>query len=425
MSRYLFTSESVTEGHPDKVSDAVSDAVLDAALAGDKYSRVACETLCKTGFVVIAGEITTKSSIDFGKVARNAIKDIGYTSSDMGFDADTCGILIAVEPQSPDISQGVTEGEGLFKEQGAGDQGLMFGYACDETPELMPAPIMYAHQLAKQLAAVRKKGQVDFLRPDGKSQVTVEYENDVPKRIETVVVSTQHSESVKHKTLKEAIMELVVKKTLPKHLLDKDTKYFINPTGRFVIGGPCGDAGLTGRKIIVDTYGGMGRHGGGAFSGKDPSKVDRSACYFARYVAKNVVAAGLAKRCEVQVAYAIGVAKPMGVYVHTFGTGKLDDETLAKYVADKFDFRPRALIEELDLLRPVYRATAAYGHFGRAEFSWEKTNRAKQLAADLGGSVIKGQGLNGHSNGNGKVEKDKSKKDKKKSKKDKRRAAEA
>jgi len=406
MSRYLFTSESVTEGHPDKVSDAVSDAVLDAALAGDKMSRVACETLCKTGFVVLAGEITTKATIDFGKVARNAIKDIGYTSSEMGFDADTCGILIAIEPQSPDISQGVTEGEGLFKEQGAGDQGLMFGYACDETPELMPAPIMYAHQLAKQLALVRKKNQVDFLRPDGKSQVTVEYENDVPKRIETVVVSTQHSESVKHKTLKEAVMELVVQKTLPKHLLDKNTKYFINPTGRFVIGGPCGDAGLTGRKIIVDTYGGMGRHGGGAFSGKDPSKVDRSACYFARYVAKNIVAAGLAKRCEVQVAYAIGVAKPMGVYVHTFGTGVLDDEKLAKYVAEKFDFRPRALIEELDLLRPVYRATAAYGHFGRPEFTWEKTSRAKELAADLGGSLLKGHGVgNGASNGNGKADK--------------------
>jgi S-adenosylmethionine synthetase len=400
MSRYLFTSESVTEGHPDKVSDAVSDAVLDAALAGDKRSRVACETLCKTGFVVLAGEITTKATIDFGKVARNAIKGIGYTSSEMGFDADTCGILIAVEPQSPDISQGVTEGEGLFKEQGAGDQGLMFGYACDETPELMPAPIMYAHQLAKQLAAVRKKNAVDFLRPDGKSQVTVEYENDIPKRIETVVVSTQHSESVKHKTLKEAVMELVVKKTLPKHLLDKNTKYFINPTGRFVIGGPCGDAGLTGRKIIVDTYGGMGRHGGGAFSGKDPSKVDRSACYYARFVAKNIVAAGLAKRCEVQVAYAIGVAKPMGVYVHTFGTGKLDDEKLAAYVAEKFDFRPRALIEELDLLRPIYSATAAYGHFGRAEFSWEKTSRSKQLAADLGGSALKSTS-NGNGNGNG------------------------
>jgi len=386
MSSYLFTSESVTEGHPDKVCDAISDAVLDAALAGDKYSRVACETLVKTGFVVIAGEITTKSTIDFGKIARKAIKDIGYTSSDIGFDADTCGILIAVEPQSPDISQGVTEGQGLHKDQGAGDQGLMFGYACDETPELMPAPIMYAHQLSKQLAAVRKKGAVDFLRPDGKSQVTVEYENDVPKRIETVVVSTQHGPEVKHKALKEAVMELVIKKALPKHLLDSKTKYFVNPTGRFVVGGPCGDAGLTGRKIIVDTYGGMGRHGGGAFSGKDPSKVDRSACYYARFVAKNIVAAGLAKKCEVQVAYAIGVAQPMGVYVQTFGTGKLPDETLAAYVMKNFDMRPRALIEELDLLRPVYQPTSSYGHFGRSEFTWEKTDRSKKLAADLLGS---------------------------------------
>jgi S-adenosylmethionine synthetase len=386
---YLFTSESVTEGHPDKVCDAVSDAVLDAALAGDKMSRVACETLCKTGFVVVAGEITTKSSIDFGKIARQVIKDIGYTDSSMGFDYETCGVLTAVEPQSPDISQGVTEGEGMFKEQGAGDQGLMFGYASDETPELMPAPITYAHALAKQLAAVRKAGKVDFLRPDGKSQVTVEYENDQPKRIETVVVSTQHSESVKHKTLKEAVMELVIKKSLPKHLLDSKTKYFINPTGRFVIGGPFGDAGLTGRKIIVDTYGGMGRHGGGAFSGKDPSKVDRSACYYARYVAKNIVAAGLARKCEVQVAYAIGVAQPMGVYVHTFGTGKVEDEKLAKYVSDNFDMRPRALIEELNLLRPIYRPTSSYGHFGRSEFSWEKTDRAAKLASDLLGVKLK------------------------------------
>ncbi|HEY1534409.1 MAG TPA: methionine adenosyltransferase [Polyangiaceae bacterium] len=392
MSSYLFTSESVTEGHPDKICDAVSDAVLDAALAGDKYSRVACETLVKTGFVVIAGEITTKSSIDFGKIARKAIKDIGYTSSDIGFDADTCGILIAVEPQSPDISQGVTEGQGLHKDQGAGDQGLMFGYACDETPELMPAPIMYAHQLSKQLAAVRKKGAVDFLRPDGKSQVTVEYENDVPKRIETVVVSTQHGPDVKHKALKEAVMELVIKKALPKHLLDSKTKYFVNPTGRFVVGGPCGDAGLTGRKIIVDTYGGMGRHGGGAFSGKDPSKVDRSACYYARFVAKNIVAAGLAKKCEVQVAYAIGVAQPMGVYVQTFGTGKIDDETLAAYVMKNFDMRPRALIEELDLLRPIYQPTSSYGHFGRSEFAWEKTDRSKKLAADLLGGSAKSNG---------------------------------
>ena len=386
---YLFTSESVTEGHPDKICDAVSDAVLDAALAGDPKSRVACETLCKTGFVVVAGEITTQASIDFGKIARRVIKDIGYTDSSMGFDYETCGVLTAVEPQSPDISQGVTEGEGLFKEQGAGDQGLMFGYATDETPELMPAPIMYAHSLARVLAAVRKAGKVDFLRPDGKSQVTVEYENDRPKRIETVVVSTQHSPSVKYKELKESVMGLVVKKALPKELLDSKTKYFINPTGRFVIGGPFGDAGLTGRKIIVDTYGGMGRHGGGAFSGKDPSKVDRSACYYARYVAKNIVAAGLASRCEVQVAYAIGVAKPMGVYVHTFGTGKIDDEKLAAYVSEHFDMRPRALIEELDLLRPIYQPTSSYGHFGRAEFSWEQVNRAEQLAADLLGVKIK------------------------------------
>src|SRR6186713_3086080 len=402
MSSYLFTSESVTEGHPDKVCDAVSDAVLDAALAGDKYSRVACETLCKTGFVVIAGEITTKSSIDFGKVARKAIKDIGYTSSDIGFDADTCGILIAVEPQSPDISQGVTEGQGLHKDQGAGDQGLMFGYACDETPELMPAPIMYAHQLTRQLAAVRKSNQVDFLRPDGKSQVTVEYEGDKPKRIETVVLSTQHSESVKYDEIREAVMELVVKKVLPKHLLDKSTNYYINPTGRFVIGGPCGDAGLTGRKIIVDTYGGMGRHGGGAFSGKDPTKVDRSACYYARYVAKNIVQAGLARRCEVQVAYAIGVAKPCGVYVNTFGTGAIDEAKLQAYVAENFDFRPAALIKELDLLKPGYQATAAYGHFGRSEFNWEQTGRAKQLAADLlAGSSKKQNGAKAKAASNG------------------------
>jgi S-adenosylmethionine synthetase len=390
MSSYLFTSESVTEGHPDKVCDAVSDAVLDAALTGDRLSRVACETLCKTGFVVVAGEITTKSTIDFGKLARQVIKEIGYTDSSMGFDYETCGVLTAVEPQSPDISQGVTEGQGMFKDQGAGDQGLMFGYACDETPELMPAPIMYAHALTKQLAAWRKAGKVDFFRPDGKSQVTVEYENDRPKRIETVVVSTQHAEAAKYKQIKEAVMELVIKRSLPKDMIDKKTQFFINPTGRFVIGGPFGDAGLTGRKIIVDTYGGMGRHGGGAFSGKDPSKVDRSACYYARYVAKNIVAAGLARKCEVQVAYAIGVARPMGVYVHTFGTGAVDDDKLAAYVMENFDMRPRALIEELDLLQPIYRATSAYGHFGRSEFSWEKTDRAAALASDLLGVKLKG-----------------------------------
>jgi S-adenosylmethionine synthetase len=383
---YLFTSESVTEGHPDKICDQISDAVLDAALAIDRKSRVACETLCKTGFVVIAGEITTGTVIDFAKLARKVIKDIGYTNSRMGFDYETCGILTAVEPQSPDISQGVTEGQGLFKEQGAGDQGMMFGYACNETPELMPAPITYAHALTRKLAAVRKAGKVDFLRPDGKSQVTVEYENDKPVRIEAVVVSSQHSPDVKHKELKEAVMELVVKKSLPAKLLDRNTKYFVNPTGRFVIGGPFGDAGLTGRKIIVDTYGGMGRHGGGAFSGKDPSKVDRSACYYARYVAKNIVAAGLAARAEIQVAYAIGVAKPLGIYVHTFGTSTLSDDQLGRWVAHNFDMRPRAIIETLDLLRPIYRATASYGHFGRNEFSWERTDRAEEMAAQLLGT---------------------------------------
>ena len=369
--------------------DQISDAVLDAAIAEDPRSRVACETLCKTGFVVIAGEITTRAKLDFGKIARGVIKDIGYTDSAMGFDADTCGILLAVEPQSPDISQGVTEGEGLFKEQGAGDQGLMFGYACDETPELMPAPIMYAHELVANLAKLRKSKKLDFLRPDSKSQVTIEYENDIPKRIDAVVVSTQHSPEVKHKDLKEAVLELCIRKTLPAHLLDNKTKFFVNPTGRFVIGGPYGDAGLTGRKIIVDTYGGMGRHGGGAFSGKDPSKVDRSACYFARYVAKHIVAAGLAKRAEVQVAYAIGVAQPVGVYVSTFGTAVIDEAKIAAYVMKNFDFRPKALIDELDLLRPIYRATAAYGHFGHASYPWEQTPKAEAMAqALLGKSAL-------------------------------------
>jgi S-adenosylmethionine synthetase len=389
MSRYLFTSESVTEGHPDKVCDAISDAVLDAALTGDPKSRVACETLCKTGFVVVAGEITTKAWIDFGRLAREVIRDIGYTDSAMGFDSETCGVLTAIEPQSPDISQGVTEGEGLHKEQGAGDQGLMFGYACDETDQLMPAPIMYAHALTKRLAEVRKQKKVDFLRPDGKSQVTVEYEGGEVKRIDAVVLSTQHSPNVKHKTLREAMMELVIKKSLPAKLLDKDTKYFVNPTGRFVIGGPFGDAGLTGRKIIVDTYGGMGRHGGGAFSGKDPSKVDRSACYYARWVAKTIVAAGLARRCEVQVAYAIGVAQPVGVYVQTFNTGKVDEDKLSAYVLENFDMRPRAIIETLDLLKPIYRSTSAYGHFGRSEFRWEQADRAEEMASDLLGSPVK------------------------------------
>jgi S-adenosylmethionine synthetase len=399
MGRYQFTSESVTEGHPDKICDQISDAVLDAILAQDKRARVACETLAKTGMIVVAGEITTTARIDVPTIVRKTVTEIGYTSSEMGFDASTCAVLTAVEQQSPDISQGVTEGEGMHKEQGAGDQGLMFGYATDETPSLMPAPIDYAHRLARQLAAIRHSKKVDFLRPDGKTQVTLEYENDVPVRIDAVVVSSQHSEDVKYKTLKEAIMELVVLKTLPKKLIDKNTKFHINPTGRFVVGGPMGDCGLTGRKIIVDTYGGMGRHGGGAFSGKDPSKVDRSACYYGRYVAKNIVAAGLAKRCEVQVAYAIGVAKPVGVHVNTFGTGKIADEKLEKYILDNFDMRPKALIDELNLLRPVYRATAAYGHFGRDEFSWEKTTRAAKVADDLlkgGSKSTKSNGANGH-----------------------------
>jgi S-adenosylmethionine synthetase len=393
MARYQFTSESVTEGHPDKICDQVSDAILDAILTKDKRARVACETLAKTGFIVVAGEITTTAMgvlSEIPGIVRQTIKDIGYTSSDMGFDAATCAIMTAVEGQSPDIAQGVNEGDGLFKEQGAGDQGLMFGYACNETPDLMPAPIDYAHKLARQLSAVRHSGKLKYLRPDGKTQVTLEYENGKPLRIDAVVVSSQHAESVKHKQLVEEIRVNVIDKVLPKHLVDKNTKYYINPTGRFVVGGPMGDAGLTGRKIIVDTYGGMGRHGGGAFSGKDPTKVDRSACYYARYVAKNIVAAGLADRCEVQVAYAIGVAKPVGVYVNTFGTAKIDEEKIAKYVSEQFDFRPKALIEELELLRPLYKATAAYGHFGRKEFPWEKTTRAAKMADDLLGTKVKG-----------------------------------
>jgi S-adenosylmethionine synthetase len=347
--------------------------------------------------VVVAGEITTTARVDFPKVVRDTVNEIGYYGSAMGFDGNTCAILTAIEQQSPDIAQGVNEGDGLHKEQGAGDQGLMFGYATDETPELMPAPIHYAHVLARQLAAVRKKKQVDFLRPDGKTQVTLEYENDAPVRIDAIVVSTQHDEKVKYKQLREAIIELVIEKSLPKKLIDKSTKLHVNPTGRFVVGGPQGDCGLTGRKIIVDTYGGMGRHGGGAFSGKDPSKVDRSACYYARYIAKNVVASGLAKRCEVQIAYAIGVAQPVGVHVNTFGTGKVADEVLEKYILSNFDMRPKALIDELDLLGPIYKRTAAYGHFGRSEFSWEKTDRAAKIADDL----LRGSAKNERQNGNG------------------------
>ena len=399
-SRYRFTSESVTEGHPDKLCDQVSDGILDAILEQDPRARVACEALAKTGMVVVAGEITTSARIDYAHVVRETVRGIGYVDSSMGFDATTCAVLTAVERQSPDIAQGVNEGDGLHKEQGAGDQGLMFGYATNETPELMPAPIQYAHTLAKQLAAVRKKKLVDFLRPDGKTQVTLEYENDVPVRIDAIVVSTQHDEKVKYKQLREAVIDLVIEKALPKKLVDAKTKIHVNPTGRFVIGGPQGDCGLTGRKIIVDSYGGMGRHGGGAFSGKDPSKVDRSACYYARYVAKNVVASGVARRCEVQVAYAIGVAQPVGVHINTFGTGKVSDEALEKYILANFDMRPKALIEELDLLRPIYQSTAAYGHFGRPEFPWEKTDRAAKIADDLLRSrpraSANGNGTNGH-----------------------------
>ncbi|HEY2735462.1 MAG TPA: methionine adenosyltransferase [Polyangiales bacterium] len=398
MAGYLFTSESVSEGHPDKICDAISDSVLDAALAADKRSRVACETLVKTGFVVIAGEITTSAQIDYPKLVRETVREIGYTDSSMGFDAATCAVLTAVEQQSPDISQGVTQGEGLFKEQGAGDQGLMFGFAVDETPELMPMPIMLAHKLVKLQATLRKSGKLPWARPDAKSQVTVEYDdNGRPLRIDAVVLSTQHAEGIKHKQISESIIELVIKPSLPAKMIDKKTKFFVNPTGRFVVGGPYGDAGLTGRKIIVDSYGGMGRHGGGAFSGKDPSKVDRSACYFARYVAKNIVAAKLARRAEVQVAYAIGVAKPVGVYVTTFGTGVVEDDKIAKVVAELFDFRPAALIETLDLLRPIYKKTAAYGHFGRSEktFSWESTDRAEELAAELLPKSKSSNGTNG------------------------------
>ncbi len=398
MAGHLFTSESVTEGHPDKICDAVSDTILDACLKDDPTSRVACETMVKTGYAIVAGEITTQAVLDVPKMVRKAIRDIGYTSSDMGFDADTCAVLSAIEAQSPDISQGVTEGQGLDKEQGAGDQGLMFGFAVAETRSLMPMPIDLAHQLTRRLAKVRKNGTLEWLRPDGKSQVTVEYgEDGKPARIDAVVISTQHAEGIRHRTLKAAVIEEVIKPVLPESMLDRRTKFHVNPTGRFVIGGPCGDAGLTGRKIIVDTYGGMGRHGGGAFSGKDPSKVDRSAAYFTRYVAKNIVAAKLATRCEVQVAYAIGVAKPVGVYVTTFGTGVVDDEKIAKVVSEIFDFRPAAIIETLDLLRPIYTPTAAYGHFGRSgkSFTWEKTDRAAELAAALGRKRLNGKATNG------------------------------
>ena len=387
MSGYIFTSESVTEGHPDKISDQISDAILDALLTQDPNSRVACETLVKTGYINLAGEITSKATIDYAAVARQTVKEIGYTSSDMGFDADTCAVLVSIDAQSPDIAQGVNEGEGEFAEQGAGDQGLMFGYACKETRELMPLPIALSHRLAERLATVRKDGTLPFLRPDGKSQVSVQYEDGVPVRISTVVVSTQHDENVTNEILRSRIQREVIDPILPEALVDGDTKFYINPTGRFVIGGPMGDCGLTGRKIIVDTYGGMGRHGGGAFSGKDASKVDRSAAYMARYVAKNIVAAGLADRAEVQLAYAIGVAEPVSVNVNTFGTHTISEQRISELVREHFPLKPRGIIEHLQLTKPIFRRTAAYGHFGRENlgFLWEQTDKAGVLreAADL------------------------------------------
>jgi S-adenosylmethionine synthetase len=379
--QYFFTSESVTEGHPDKVADAISDSILDAMVAKDNNSRVACETMVTTGLAMVAGEITTQCYVDIPERVRETIRDIGYYSSQMGFDWQTCSVVTSIDQQSPDIAQGVNIGEGLFKEQGAGDQGLMFGYACNETPELMPMPIMYAHKLTSRLTTVRKNDALDFLRPDGKSQVTIEYENGTPKRVDTVVVSAQHKPDVSHEDLQEAIIEEVIKKVIPQYMVDGDTRYLINPTGRFVIGGPMGDCGLTGRKIIVDTYGGQGSHGGGCFSGKDPSKVDRSASYMARHVAKNVVAADLSHKCEVQIAYAIGVAEPVSVMVDFMGTGTVSEDKVRKSILETFDLRPAAIIEYLDLLRPIYRKTSAYGHFGRSEpeFTWEKTDKAESL----------------------------------------------
>jgi len=380
---FLFTSESVSEGHPDKLCDQISDAVLDAHLAHDPDSRVACESLAKTGMIVIAGEITSKARVSYTDVAREVVRDIGYTDSAMGFDGNTCAILTAVEQQSPDISQGVTEGEGLHKEQGAGDQGMMFGYACDETPEFMPLPIQMAHSLVKYLAKIRKGGEAYFLRPDSKSQVTVEYRGGKPVKVKSVVISSQHSPEVEYSKLRETIIDGVIKAVIPPEYLSKETVFHVNPTGRFVVGGPQGDCGLTGRKIIVDTYGGMGRHGGGAFSGKDPSKVDRSAAYMARYVAKNIVAAELAQRCEVQLAYCIGVAQPVSVLVDTFGTGSISETAIAKIVQDVFNLTPKGIIQALDLKRPIYRSTASYGHFGRTpedgHFTWEKTDRVEDL----------------------------------------------
>lgn len=384
-SHYLFTSESVTEGHPDKIADQISDAVLDSLLTQDPKSRVACETLVTTGLIVIAGEVTTNARVDYADIARKTVQNIGYDSSEKGFDYKTCGVMVTLDRQSPDISQGVTTGAGMHnqREQGAGDQGIMFGYAVKESESLMPLTIDLSHKLALRLSQVRKNGTLPWLRPDGKTQVTVEYENNLPKRIDAIVVSTQHDENVTHKQIQEAVIEEVIKKVVPTQYLDSKTKYYINPTGRFVIGGPMGDCGLTGRKIIVDTYGGHGAHGGGAFSGKDPSKVDRSACYMGRYVAKNMVAAGLADRCLVQLAYAIGVAEPVSVMVNAFGTEKVSLQKLEAAAREIFQLRPAGIIESLNLLRPIYSKTAAYGHFGRSEpeFTWEKTDQIQALKA--------------------------------------------
>jgi S-adenosylmethionine synthetase len=384
MSRSLFTSESVSMGHPDKMCDQISDAVLDAMLSQDPTSRVACETLTTTGLVVVAGEVTTRAQVEITPLVREVVADIGYTDSAMGFDAATCGVMVSLGKQSTDISQGVSEGEGLHKEQGAGDQGMMFGYACDETQELMPAPIRLAHKLIERHRSCFESGELDFLRPDAKSQVTIEYEGDKPKRVSAVVLSTQHDPDVSYDKLAKAVRDQIIRPTIPSGWIDDDTVLHVNPTGRFVIGGPMGDAGLTGRKIIVDTYGGMGRHGGGAFSGKDPTKVDRSAAYAARWVAKNVVAAGLARRCEIQIAYAIGVAEPVSIRVDAFGTSAHDEHMLAKLVRKHFDLTPRGIIDSLDLRRPIYRATAYHGHFGRedAGFPWERTDKAEALRRD-------------------------------------------
>ncbi|MBL8425223.1 MAG: methionine adenosyltransferase [Candidatus Accumulibacter phosphatis] len=383
---YLFTSESVSEGHPDKVADQISDAILDGILADDPPARVACETLVSTGLVVISGEITTKAHINYREIAQDAVRRIGYNNSEIGFDYKSCAILTAINRQSPDIAQGVNEGQGLDLDQGAGDQGLMFGYACNETASLMPLPIHYAHRVMQRQAEVRRDGRLPWLRPDAKSQLTVRYVDNKPVSIDTIVVSTQHDPDVSHAQIAEAVIEEIIKPVLPRELMTASTRYLVNPTGRFVVGGPHGDCGLTGRKIIVDTYGGAARHGGGAFSGKDPSKVDRSAAYAARYVAKNIVAAGLADRCEVQVAYAIGVARPVSLMVNTFGTGKVSDEVIVQLIGKHFDLRPKGIIQSLNLLRPIYRKTAAYGHFGRdePEFTWEAIDKAATLRAEAG-----------------------------------------